>query len=286
MIKAKGIIKLSKDGGKTWLTFTNRLVQGFYNTLPNSDNAYVVIGSSNTPPAHTDVGLTGEISSSSSPSDGTDFRIEQDNYVISTSFECAFNTGLTTTVREIGLKSTSNILLSRSLIRDGEGNPITLDILPEDHLIVIYAIEYYLPKAPFPVIINIDGVDYESTMTIGNPNKWEVYRINRLINTSSVGVAPLGTFTRVDDYFDGTFLNYIKATTRGDTTSSTQIQRTHTIAAGLDEFNTTFGQITLSRSSFIPAEELLAVIDLPQEVTKTGDYQFTVSFTTLQVAEV
>jgi hypothetical protein len=285
MIKTKGIIKLSKDGGKTWLTFTNRLVQGYYNTLPSSNDAYVVIGSSNTPPAHTDTGLTNEISSGFATSDGTDFRIEQDNYVVSTSFECTFNTGIVTTIREIGLKSNANVLLSRSLIKDGSGNPITLDILSEDHLIIIYTIEYYLPKAPFPVTVNIDGVDYASTMTIGNPNKWEVYRINRLTTTSSIGIAPLGNFTRVNDYFNGTFLSYIKGSSRGDITSATQIQRTHTIVAGLDEFNTTFGQITLSRSG-VSAEELLAVIDLPQEVTKTNNYQFTISFTTLQVAEV
>lgn len=54
-------------------------------------------------------------------------------------------------------------IFSRALILDGNGNPTTLVVASDELLKVTYTLTAYLPDAPSPQVLTLDGVDYTIT---------------------------------------------------------------------------------------------------------------------------
>lgn len=72
-----------------------------------------------------------------------------------------------------GLAGTN--LFSRALIADAEGNPITITVLPDDYLTVLYELRLYPPEGITTATVTIAGVETEVTVqaiNLTNTNAW------------------------------------------------------------------------------------------------------------------
>lgn len=139
----------------------------FLATTPNLFDACQV-GTGSTPPAGGQTALSARIA-------GTTTRISPEN---TTSSAAPYYTAYKVTYRfaqgvaagnlsevGVGTQPTGTNLFSRSLIKDASGNPITISILPDESLDVIYEFRYYAPESDLIGTIvatgNIGGVyDY------------------------------------------------------------------------------------------------------------------------------
>jgi hypothetical protein len=59
-------------------------------------------------------------------------------------------------------------LFSRALIADAEGNPITITVLPDDYLTVLYELRLYPPEGITTATVTIAGVETEVTVRAVN----------------------------------------------------------------------------------------------------------------------
>lgn len=162
--------RVKEDGTvvETLGPFKNLITDQGLNGLGNVTDAgklfnvsYCFVGSSNTPPANSNVSLGNQIASiaggvrlnPTGVQDGSD-------YVVSASYVYSFPAGRATgNLSEIGVGSASlnggdgrpgappNYLFSRALIVDGSGNPTTITILADEILNVTYTIKWYIPTA-------------------------------------------------------------------------------------------------------------------------------------------
>lgn len=73
-------------------------------------------------------------------------------------------------VREVGIGSSQ--YFSRSLIKDGSGNPTTITILPGEMLNVTYELRLYWPTGESVTNVNIEGVDYTVTTRAALVGSW------------------------------------------------------------------------------------------------------------------
>ena len=63
----------------------------------------------------------------------------------------------------VGWATTGSILFSRALIVDGSGSPITITILSDEILQVIYTLRLYPVEADTPAVVTISGTNYTFT---------------------------------------------------------------------------------------------------------------------------
>lgn len=76
-------------------------------------------------------------------------------------------TGNITEVAAAWTTTTGNIF-SRALIRDGGGNPVAIQVLSDEYLLVQYTLKQYCPMTDVVTTINVDGVDRTVTVRASN----------------------------------------------------------------------------------------------------------------------
>lgn len=64
----------------------------------------------------------------------------------------------------VGQTAATGALFSRALILDGDGDPTTITVLPDEFLDVTYELRQYAPTADVTGTITISGVDYDYTL--------------------------------------------------------------------------------------------------------------------------
>ena len=285
MIKSKGTYQFSKDGGKTWLKVPNMLVKGYYNTQERSD-LYIGIGSNGNEPTFSNTTLPAVLQTYNS--DGLEvinFETTTNEFLIHNSQTFNFGTGHSFTARDIGMSigSSRNALASRSLFKDSDGNPIDIEIIPDDVISVKYTLTYILPRAPTPVTVNFNGMDVTGTLRICNPNKWGNRAVGLPVSVQGFGVASEGTWSINESGFQTSTSSGIQNHSVRTSREFTNSKRTYRYYQnlGVDNFNHTFQQIAFSSGSF-SGNNIVVLIDLDVPITNTPDDEFTVGINIIQ----
>jgi len=172
----------------------------------NSINAFrtlcgrFVVGSGSAEPQFTDTALQNPVAFASSDVslDSESSNYERGWYEITVYHQ--FGQGQAAgNLSEIGIQhtSTSGPLWSRALILDGQGNPTTITVLPDDFLTCYYTLRIMIPKED--AVFNID-VDYGEdgivpTVVTGRP-----LNANSSDPASGWGLQTVGTSTGVRSY--------------------------------------------------------------------------------------
>lgn len=131
-----------------------------------------------------------------------------------------FNPGTATgNLTEVGIgfsnvssAATDNYLWSRELIVDGRGNPITLTVLEDEYLTVIYTLYWYPPLNDFTGSVVLGGVTYNYTARAANINTW---------GTTDTGTGSANTLTILAAYSGSTSLGPLTGSVTGISNSYT-----------------------------------------------------------------
>lgn len=131
-----------------------------------------VVGSGSTAPANgesTLVALVASTTTSTGDVKGTDLA-NNFAYMRST-YRFASGTAAGN-LAEVGVGWDSNNLFSRTLIRDGGGDPTTVTILAGETLDLVYEIRVYWPTSDNVANINIGGTNYTVTVRASDVDQW------------------------------------------------------------------------------------------------------------------
>lgn len=153
-------------------SFSNLLLTAGLNRLPSNGVAdYCVVGSGSTTPAVTDTALVSFLRASALYSSATDgFVTTSPRYQYARSVYVFAAPGSNLNLNEIGIGWLTNGsgLWSRSLIKDGGGNPITLSWLSAETLTVTYELRLYVPESDVAYEETIGGTTYTGTLRASN----------------------------------------------------------------------------------------------------------------------
>lgn len=270
MIKTKGYYSFSKDGGKTWLDFSNMLLTGYYNNNLQNGSMKAVIGRNQNPPQYTDVAFSTAITSDleTEMEEGRNIYYEEDYFIVQRYKEFNFGVGNNVTgAADVGLYIGSS-LVSRSLLKDAQGNPTVIDIIPEDNIVIRYTFEYTVYRKPTPTTLTINGVEYSGTITLTSPNKWH-YNIGLPVvgNNVTFGTRDYWTIDE-DNYVTGGVVS--DQVLLLDSYSNLDDVKIASFAGTvqLNQLNGTFGQIAFFTGAPSP-NNMIALVNLEQDVVKT-----------------
>lgn len=159
--------------------------------------ARCMVGTGNTTPTFSDVNLANQIASTTSSSTSSVGRSTSSPYYAYITKVYTFAQGsVSGNISEVGVGwGVSNSLFSRSLIRDGEGNPTTITVLSSEILRVTYQLRYYAPLVDVTGVVTINSIDYTWTA-----------RAAEVVSSSDWTAADRAesfTFANVNNVYDG-----------------------------------------------------------------------------------
>lgn len=131
-------------------------------TITTSGGITIQVGTSNTTPLVTDTTLGAFLaqkigaSSATTPA-GSDVNGQYQAHRLTFTFPLGSVVG---NIAEVGFKvaGTDSFVTSRSLVKDGLGNPAVVSVTADDQLIVVYEVRYYRSYADFTGTLTIGGV--------------------------------------------------------------------------------------------------------------------------------
>lgn len=133
------------------------------------------VGTGNTPPTVTDVGLVAQVAEThthQASEEASNQTADRYTYVRMT---FRFGAGdAAGNLAEVGFKSSNDLLWSRALILDGDGNPTTLTILPDEVLDVTYEVRVYPNLVDTVTQMTVSGVDYDITIRAMEVGSWGI----------------------------------------------------------------------------------------------------------------
>lgn len=129
---------------------------------------YCRLGTGNAAAANGDQSLYAQVAATSTAGLGaaSGLSVAGDYVYNRVSRRFAAGTASGVNLAEVGMSytNTGNTLFSRSLLKDGSGNPTTISLQPDEVLDVVYELRVYLPAQDIVVNTTIDGV--ATTVTI------------------------------------------------------------------------------------------------------------------------
>ena len=148
-----------------------------------------LIGNGTTEPSFADTKLTGTLwwwTSTGRTESTVRYNKTTPPYWAEVTHKLTFNSGVATgTHTEVGMgpSNGSNIVSVRTLIKDNDGNPISIEKGPEDFLDIAYTFRTYIPNEDIPFTYTIDGVEHTGFfrplgLSDVNYNKWQPF-LNR-----------------------------------------------------------------------------------------------------------
>lgn len=162
------LIKGSERGEEVVAEFDNLITNGGLDRLGMSSNSeilnYCQVGTGSTTPAFTDTSLASRFASHSSIEDTTSTGPDITNLYRTTTRRYRFNAGVfnNTVISEVGIGwASSGSLFSRALILDSEGDPITITLLNDEYLDVVYSLRLNFPIADVTGTVSISGESYD-----------------------------------------------------------------------------------------------------------------------------
>lgn len=161
------VLRNEKEGVKQDLEFSNLITSyGLREVLNDRFNVYrIEVGSGTAEPTFDDTKLASFIAFSHSTSGVTPPSVLNRTtfpYWTETSFLRTFNPGVATgIITEVGAGNSLNSdrVLSRSLIKDANGDPTSITKLADDFLDIFYTIRSYIPNEDIPFTATINGIN-------------------------------------------------------------------------------------------------------------------------------
>lgn len=128
-----------------------------------------VVGGSNSPVNVTDKKLISQIAETNIILETTFGAVETPPYNKWIKKVFRFDRGLAEgALREVGVRDSKGNLFSRALIKNNDGTPITLNILPDEFLDVVYELKVYISEADTTKNITVNGVQHSVTIRPAN----------------------------------------------------------------------------------------------------------------------
>lgn len=222
----------------------------------NGVGTYCMVGSGSTAPAVSDTALASWVAATTTVQNATNLQASSAPWYTAQRKVYRFAVGVAAgNLTEVGIGWTTTEVFSRTLIKDGSGNPTTLTVLPSEFLDVTYEFRLYCPAADIPFSVVLGGTSYSGVIRAAsatNVNAWAPWSI--LVNGMG---AP--TYDSVLIAYSGATLGaQTSAPTGASGSSSTGTsnftlaayvpgskKRTITCTAGLNELNLAGGINTL-----------------------------------------
>lgn len=158
------------------------------------------LGTGNTPPSFADTGLVAQVASTSTNGVGSaSGYAADDSYIyrrVAKQFAAGSAAGVNLAEVAMAPQASGGNVFSRALLQDEAGNPITINLLEDEVLTVLYELRLYANLTPVVTEEMIDGVPTEVTVQAigwhentgpGNPDAWLPARlgIRGIINNDS-----------------------------------------------------------------------------------------------------
>jgi len=162
------LIKGSDRGEEVVAEFDNLITNGGLDRLGMSSDSGILnfcqVGTGSTTPAFTDTSLASRFASHSSIESTTSTGPDITNLYRTTTRRYRFNAGVfdSTVIAEVGVGwATTGGLFSRALILDSEGDPITITLLNDEYLDVVYSLRLNYPTIDVTGTTAISGESYD-----------------------------------------------------------------------------------------------------------------------------
>lgn len=146
--------------------FDNLITDQGLNWLGTSGiGQYCLVGTGSTPPAETDTVLANKLAHTTTNAGVTYGGQATTPYYSWVRVVFRFAAGTAAgNLTELGVGISTTLLFSRTLIKDGAGNPTTITVLPSEALDVTYELRLYAPSADATHTTVIGGVPYTGTV--------------------------------------------------------------------------------------------------------------------------
>jgi len=126
---------------------------------------YCMVGSGSIAPSVADTTLQTKVAHSSTKQSDTNGRTSVSPYYAWNRVTYRFATGVAAgNLAEVGVGWTTTAVFSRSLIKDGNGNPTTVTVLSDETLDVLYELRAYAPETDTTFQLVIGGVTHDCVL--------------------------------------------------------------------------------------------------------------------------
>lgn len=254
----------------------------------HSGGYFCLVGTGTATPLVTDTSLGNKLAHTSTATSSTTGGSASAPYYGSHTVVYRFAAGTATgNLTELGIGYTSVDLFSRTLIKDGAGNPTTITVLPAEALDVTYELRLYPPSADVAHSTVISGVTYTGVVrasgvtSFSSNAEWAISISNSapsLISNSSysaeayngaiggVTASPSGASSPISDCVTAAY-------------SNNSYQRTGTTTVGLSQGNVAGGITAIKiRTSSMGAYQISFSPAIPKDATKVLTLGLTLSW--------
>ena len=252
----------------------------------HSNGAFCMAGTGSAPPATTDTALASQLAVTSTVLSTTNSGRASAPYYGSITLVYRFAAGSATgNLTELGIGYTSTEVFSRTLIKDGSGNPTTITVLSTEALDVTYELRLYPPAADVVHSTVISGVTYTGVIRASGVTSFVVngdWAPSTSMSTllARGGRAPeaysgaIGAVTGSPSGSSATINDCVTAAY-----SNNSYQRTGTTTVGLSQGNLA-GGITAIRilTSAMGAYQISFSPAIPKDATKVLTFGLTLSW--------
>ena len=283
------LILRDKNGNiKEELSFDNLITNyGLEQIVSGSFSIHnILIGTGTTEPSVTDLAMSSLLASSFTS--GLNFSAvlnkTTEPYWVEQKTAKTFNPGVGTgVITEVGVANSihANKVLSRSLIKDNDGNPTSITKLADDFLDVIYVVRSYIPNEDTPFTAVINGVEKTGIirplgLNHASQRKWSP--VTSLPNSSSITQSSYSTPSSLPEIHSGAEPSGTRAYLSGcsDTANLSEYKRRYTLSWNPDKGNITIKSIYLT--TYWSTEIMLYGIEFDEPIEKTASQRFKLSF--------
>lgn len=137
------------------------------------------VGTGTAPATNTDISMGNQTASTGNILTSTNARSSVVPYWHQHTYTFSFTPGqVVGNITEVGVgKDTASLnnLWSRELIVDSQGNPVTITVLADESLDIVYSARYYPNIADFTGAVDINGITYNYTGRVAEVNSSQIY---------------------------------------------------------------------------------------------------------------
>lgn len=188
----------------------------------NGVGTYCMVGSGSAGPAVTDTTLATWVAATSTVQTASDVVATVAPWYVAYRKVYRFAVGVAAgNLTEVGIGWTTTAVFSRTLIKDGGGNPTSLTVLPSEFLDVTYEFRLYCPEADIPLSVSLAGTTHTGFIRAGYATNSSDWGASYILNNG------MGSITN-----DSVFKGYSGATLGAQTAAPTGAQSSSNTGTG------------------------------------------------------
>lgn len=253
---------------------------------------YCMVGTGTATPSITDTTLSAQLASTTNVVAGVYGGQTTDPVYSFRRLTFRFAAGSATgNLSEIGIGSNNAVtVFSRTLIKDGSGNPTTITVLPTEALDVTYELRLYPPSADSPHTTVISGVTYTGVIRpayktdSGPGGNWMVRNSTASLNRSAflyVYDGAIGASTGGPSGLQSYVTSYTPVSEA--TYSVNSLVRTGTATIGLQDCNLAGGIVSMMVHTSLGSYQIGFSPAIPKDATKVLTLGFQLSWNRIAI---